>query len=137
MPQLTTTLKPTNKKIVIEGGWEARIPEVTAVDPQTQLAYGRFLQSAGMSPLEAQDEVVRRMSNVFMSAWLRALTRNMRYWASKYARRFPLNINDDGTLRGFNPERLQNTYIPEVNSGKRGSTFANKMFKEFNDAANI
>lgn len=70
------------------------------------------------------------MNSLFESAWVRYVGLSTRRWARKYAERFPLHVEKDQTLRGFDPEKLQEIYIPRSNVGRRGKTAVNKLFTE-------
>lgn len=118
------------KTLRIPGGWKANIPYATSFDDKTMLSYGRFFQSQGCSSREATQEVLERMNNVFERAWIRYLGLSIRRWARKYATNWPGKIQRDGTLKGFDPEKLQNTYIPDTNVGRRGKLGANAALVE-------
>ena len=134
MPELTAVLPgPLKKTVIIPGGWEARIPVAEKFDTETMKAYGSFFQSQGWAKKRAREEVTERMQTVFEASWVRYLGTSVRYWARKYAKRYPRNLNEDGTLRGFRPELLQNTYIPKVNTGRRGKVYVSELFQKMNE----
>ena len=92
--------------------------------------YGRYFQSTGMGPAEAQQEVMDKMNKVFHGAWLRYMTKSVRYWARKYATKFPDTIQKDGTLKGFAPAEIQNTFIPSSNVGRKGKTKMQELLRD-------
>lgn len=136
MPDLSTRLKgPIRKRLKIPGGWKLNLPEATGFDPVTMKAYGRYFQTQGLSPIQAEAEVLKTMNKVFQGAWLRYIGTSVRYWARKYAAKFPANIQRDGTLKGFKPELLQNSYIPSKIVGRSGKVHVNKLLSEMNESA--
>ena len=104
-------------------GWTARVPLILKVDEETMRVYGRFFQGRGKSPAEADAEVLRMCHGVFEAFWIVKLRLAMARWARLYEERF-------GDLEGFDPERMQGTFCPGDNWGKRGKPFVNPIFEE-------
>lgn len=130
MPNMTTTMR-NGTKLTIPGGWLARVPILMDLDEQTKVVYGKFYQSQGAVPSVAETKVLEAMNSVFTKNWVRYLAISVRYWARKYAQRYPHNVYSNGTLRGFRPELMQNTYIPQSRTGK-SIPYVNELFRKMN-----
>lgn len=140
MKDLATRMKTPRGEITIKipGGWEARIPEITKMDATTSLSYGRFFQSQGLSSLKAEEAMLESMNKVFERGWKRYLGISIRRWAQVYARKYPEKLKllwkkgkmETYVLEGFDPERMQYTYIPDARVGRRGKTKANAALAE-------
>lgn len=119
-PEISTSLR--KRKIVVPGGWFAYVPEV-AVKELDVVALGRYFSSVyGAKPSRARAETIQRVQQLFTSCWLRQLHESVRRWARVYAGQFPALRQLDGTLAGFDPEKLQMAggFVPRDNTGRRG-----------------
>lgn len=119
-PEIRTSLG--DRKLIVPGGWFAYVPEV-AIKELDVIALGRYFSSVyGARPERARAETIQRVQRLFTSCWLRQLHESVRRWARIYADRFPALQQANGTLRGFDPEKLQRAggYTPSENTGRRG-----------------
>lgn len=117
------------RTLFVPGGWMATVPEVTP-DPQALQAFQRYLEADGMTPALARLTALDTIQGVFEAGYLRGI-RNMLYSRVKdYADRWPQLVREDGTLEGFDPERLQGAYFPFERVGRRGKSFVDIMLGE-------
>ena len=131
-----TAVANNKKRLKIPGGWDLRIPEIEKFDSMTQKIYGRYHQSRGMTQLRAEQEVLNTFNEMWRIQWIRYQTNSVRYWAKKYAQRFPQMVEQDGTLTGFRAGWVQDTYVPGMNPGKAGKVVMNNLLKKMKEESN-
>lgn len=132
MAPIEITLPRTERqRIRIEGGWHARVAEIT-IDEATERAYARILGSA--------DAARALHQRVYESGYINGLRLAIARRALEYAKRFPELVEaapqryDTSTryfrLRGFDPMRAQATYIPFDYPGRAGSDIIHDTLEE-------
>ena len=126
-------LSKNKQRLTTPGGWYLRVPEVTKLDPTTMKVYSRFHQTRGMVNVRAEQEVLDTFNDIWKTAWVRYQTNSVRYWMKKYAQRFPSKIAKDGSLIGFRPEWIQDTYVPGMNVGKAGKQGLSRLLQQMAD----
>lgn len=130
MPEITTESERFGT-LRVEGGWEARVPELAPPDTDDVFrAHVRYRVQDGLSADEAEQDVRSRYLRGWISWYKRQLKYSIRGWAERYAEMHPELVADDGSLAGFDPERMQSCYFPFENTGRKGKPFARELMRE-------
>jgi hypothetical protein len=99
MPEIRTTLG--GKPLVVEGGWNAEVPEVTA-DARDLAKLTTYFQASGMLPMKAEERAKWTVQQALVTAYKKHHAEAVRRYAQLYARRYPhLWDRETGALRGF------------------------------------
>lgn len=122
MPDIEVKHPEQRLKLFVPGGWHARVAEVT-IDAPTLAAYTRYLGN--------EREARELHQKVYESGYIKGLRLAIARRAQEYATRFPdlvaplprqySTTREYVTLRGFDPERLQGTYVPFDQPGRGGN----------------
>ena len=130
-----TSIRTRSKRGLVEipGGWTLRVPEVEPTPNDLRALVAALLSDcAGNGQLAA-----RRARETIAAEYARARVANVRLsiarWARKYASMFP-ERKHGFALEGFDPERLATIYWPEANTGRAGSTYADRWLREMGKA---
>lgn len=125
MPDMRTG----DPEILIPGGWFARVPRIQA-DDRSVAAYTNYYQQVyGWPPAQCRAAAAATIQAAFENGFIRQLKLSIQRWARLYAERFQAR-QSDGTLRGFDPELIQNGFCPGENTGRKGKTFVKQLFME-------
>lgn len=129
MPEITKTHKGT--KLVVEGGWTVTIPSMgVTIAADKALLIGAW-GGAGLTPTEAEKAVDITMQDVFWRGWFYHLKWFLIYWMGYYADTYPHLVNQDGTMRGFDPGELVMLWLPkEKEFGKDGKQYIQEVLHD-------
>ncbi len=122
------TFKRFGKLYVIPGGWEAKVPEVTA-DHASRVTYTRYFGSEKLAASAIQ--------RTFEAGFIRGLRAAIVRLATEYLTLNPNSFVRDTTPKGdiqyqvfgFDPEAAQTLYAPFENTGRRGKPFKTPALK--------
>lgn len=130
MPDLT--FKTQGKTLKIPGGWDASVPVIKTVDDAAVRAYSRFFQTKyGYSQAEGEEEFLQRLQDLLDASWRRHLQESLKHYARRYAKYHPEKIQDDGTLLGFDPARVQRAWMMQEITGRAGKEGVERLFDDF------
>lgn len=121
IPDIMKTHRGISLKL--PGGWKAPVPNINVssgdIKPMIQAWTGH-----GLNPTEAQRAVENTMDLVFERGWFYYLKWFIIHWMCYYADTYPHLVNQDGTLRNFNPESLVMLWLPlEKEYGRDGKQY--------------
>jgi len=106
------------KGFFIPGGWKAPVLEVNAADGEARQLYMPILLDMGYAPDKAEEICIEIVQDRFLFGFIHGLRSSIGSYAHRYARMFPQHVQKDGSLRGFDPETVQQYYLPTVGVGK-------------------
>lgn len=109
---------PTRKgtRIFIEGGWRALVPHFE-VDLETVSMWARYYELKGESAVQARLSAKTTAQRIGEGGFLHLLRMAIARRAQLYAKLFPVLQEPNGMHRrvrlvGFDPERIQRTFVP-------------------------
>lgn len=126
MPDMRTG----NPEILIPGKWYARVPQISADDRSIRAYTTYYQQVYGWPPAQCRAAGAATLQAAFENGFIRQLKLSIQRWARLYAQRFPEARQPDGTLRGFDPDVVQNGFCPAENTGRKGKTFMKALMME-------
>lgn len=135
IPEITTETSRFGR-LVAPGPWEAETPSVAAPsgDPVFR-AWVRYLVQDGLASQKAEAEMQARIQKGWESYHKRALGYSIRHWLTKYARKAPDLVQEDGIVKGFDPKPLRKAFFPFQRTGRAGLDFAEEMLREMREEA--
>lgn len=107
------TTSEDGEALLIEGGWTLQVVEIGAERSDRALLVRRY-QRQGWRPWKAKELADEALQEVYTAGYVRRIRAFLRRLAKEYASRY-------GDLRGFEPERLQDLFLPAENYGRRGN----------------
>lgn len=133
MTDITTSAR--GKDILVPGGWSALVPQVQSVDEETRVAYTQYFQRNGLPPAAAERRAIATVQSALEQGFVRGLRHSIARYARIYAKRFSSLHQEDGTLLGFSPGKMQGAFVPNENTGRRGKQFVDGLLGEMAAAA--
>ena len=128
MPEITKT--HNGIKLRLKGGWKAPVPDIF-VDPRDKPNLISAWTGHGLNPTEAERAVDSTMTEVFWKGWFYYLKWFLIHWMCYYSEAFPHLVNQDGTLRNFDPEALILLWLPlEREYGRDGKQYIREVLYE-------
>jgi len=136
MPTITRKWKQRKITLVIEGGWEAKVPQITEINNEFSKAWIEYLVTAKMQKSQAiaMRAAAIMHQNMYNYAWRVMLSQSIFYWAKQYAKRYPEQLVEVGKncyiLSGFDPAKMQFAFVPNQKPGTDGLKFVDAMMRE-------
>ena len=110
---------------ILKGGWYANVPEISVDkgDARFRALVLRFMR-LGKRPLDAEVLAERAIKDFFAREWKARLMKLVSRWAKMYA------DQNFGSLDGFDPEAISETWVPGYAFFKPTGAEAQKLFIE-------
>lgn len=126
------------KYIYIPGGWRAHLP-IIEVEPCVLEAWRVYLMQSGVGVIESVAQAKRIGQGIYAAGYRPGLLSHTMYWAKQYAKAYPESLEATGmidgiyVLKGFEPERVQSSFVPFQRSGRKGQPFMSSLLREMRD----
>jgi len=130
--------KFNDKYLFIPGGWHADVPE-NIIESGAIEAWALYFRQEGMGTIKSIVEAKELQWKLMAAAWRPGLMSHTAYWAKKYALAYPDTMYNFAEtyqqyeLDGFDPERVQTSYVPFHRHGRKGQPFMNNLLREMYD----
>lgn len=134
--QLPILRRHDGSLLLIEGGWEALVPEIRA-ETTAWDAYRDYFIRRGEDQRTAALKATAAVQQKFTKAFLEGVRRCVGYWATKYVERWP-ELAQEGFYKwkavkrplGFKPEIVQFWYVPGQKTGSKGLPWVSESLLE-------
>ena len=128
VPKISKT--HNGRTLVLKGGWKAPLPAVKVSSLDSPALISSWT-GHGLNPTQAERAVHNTTQEVFWRGWFYHLKWFVIHWMCYYADAFPHLVNEDGTLRGFDPEALVMFWLPlEKEFGRDGKQYIREILFE-------
>jgi hypothetical protein len=98
-------------RVVIPSGWRVPVFEVQPEDAAFSALVPAYMQQ-GMTERRAVKKVLDVVQRDYMFGYLHGLRMSVGGQALRYAKLYPELVNEDGTLVGFDPQKVASYYLP-------------------------
>ena len=117
---------------LLKGGWYANVPEISVAkdDARYRALVLRFMR-LGQRPLDAERLAEKSIKDFFAREWKARLMKLVARWAKMYA------DQNFGSLEGFDPEVISETWVPGYAFFKPTGAEAQKLFTEMRRNVNM
>jgi len=131
--------------IITVPAWAVMVPEVVCKDAQIVDAYARYFVDNGMLSHLALRHAELTVQRTYEQGYMEGLRECLARRSAEYAEMWPQLMKPTGAklkgvpvveLVGFNPQVVQQMYVPFQNTGRAGLDYVKEMLADMGRAAN-